>query len=466
MSDGLSDGELSPRHERTQRLADLRAWIEGFHRRRGDDDLVWITTPGLIARSKVVYEERSRGRRLAPKRARAVLDKHRLNADSRWDLFDGVLFLASTDNQQRAQRPIARRLGDQHPPSSPVRVSDSRIDDLGDRAIALADELLDAAQRASLMVHEKRRVYLQLVGAAANLAWFETLIETTEPRAVVIGSTHSIPARALALAARRAGVPSVYVPHAPVIADARLVDLPVDFAALRGPREVDYYQGFGADRAGIEAIGNPAVEAPPSMPDLRPGTAPVFALPHYDEGTFEPVVAMVREALGDKVIASPHPRGNREFLRSKLPSGWELWEGRTFDLFRRGAQAVIQFSSGAALESLQLGIPTIELTFAGEEPNYPFLRHRGVPVVSTASELRRAIKDASPATVAEREELRAWAQGWVSADGQAAAQAGAALIRRAASEGPRERPVWDAWRPAPGGRLGRLLRRAVRAADA
>jgi hypothetical protein len=442
----LAPAALSARPEHTERLAALESWIEDFHHGHGDDELAWITTPSLIVRSRVRYEERSAGRPLAPERARAVLEKHRLNVDPRWALYDGHLFLASTDNQRWAQLPIARRLGEAQRSSGPVRIADTRLDELGERGIALADELLDAARRASLMVHERRRVYLQFVGAAANLASFEARMEADRPRAVVIGSTHSIPARALVLAARRAGIPSVYVPHAPVIADARLVDLPVDFAALRGPREIDYYRSFGADEEGLEAIGNPAVEpSSGGLADLRSDQPLAYALPLLDDATLTELVSVVRDALGANVIASPHPRADRDALRALLHPGWRLWEGRTFDLLRQGTPSVIQASSGVALEAAQLGVPSIELAFPGEQPKYPFLADAEVRSVSSADQLRDAAHELSQITAEQRHALRDWARGWVFAEGSAAAEAGAALIRRAVAEGPMQRPLWDAW---------------------
>ena len=66
-------------------------------------------------------------------------------------------------------------------------------------------------------------------------------------------------ARALVLAAREAGIATVYIPHAPVISDARLVDLPVDYAGLRGPAEVDHYESLGAPGKRLTVVGNPAM---------------------------------------------------------------------------------------------------------------------------------------------------------------------------------------------------------------
>jgi hypothetical protein len=147
------------------------------------------------------------------------------------------------------------------------------------------------------------------------------------------------------------------------------------------------------------------------------------------------------------VLASPHPRADRDALRAILPKGWGLWDGRTFELLRRGPPALVQASSGVGLEGLQLGIPTIELAFPGEEPNYPYLRDRKVQTVSTADDLRDAVEAADRAGASERDEIRERARAWVCAAGDHAAEAGAQLVRRAAAEGVGAKPIWDAWRP-------------------
>jgi hypothetical protein len=196
----------------------------------------------------------------------------------------------------------------------------------------------------------------------------------------------------------------------------------------------------------MAAVGNPGVDVPPESPDPL-NEDPAFALPVDDPASLEVLVELVREALGDGVIASPHPRTDPSEARRALPSGWQIWEGRTFALLHRGPTALIQASSGTGLESLQLGIPTIELGFPGERPNYPFLEHPEVPVVSTAEDLRAAVEGAKYGRDDRRAALRAWASGWVSASGGAAAKAGTEQILRAVELGLRPQPVWDAWKP-------------------
>jgi hypothetical protein len=321
------------------------------------------------------------------------------------------------------------------------------------------------ARRRSLELPAKPRlVYRHMITSARALAACEAMLAAASPRTVVIGSTHAILPRALALAARRAGIPSIYVPHAPVIADATLVDLPVDVAALRGPAEIQLYDDLGADREGMEAIGNPAVDLPDEPPELRRDDRVALALPTDDEWVLRHVIGMVHEALGAAVVASPHPRADRDALRGSLPSEWQIWEGRTLDLLRHGPPALVQFSSGAGLEGLQLGVPTIDLRFPGERPNYPFLEDERILRAESVAELRDAVAAARRIPDQERGNLVALAARWTCAAGDVAARAGAELLERAALEGTRANPVWDAWRPPR--RLQRLLSRARRGVGA
>jgi hypothetical protein len=445
---------LPSRAPRLETRRAVRAWLEEFHHAHADDELAWIALPPLIIR--LGHRSGSfRPRRLPPQRTEPLRRYRPTRRTSSWSLAGEHLFLALTENQARAQEPIGAQFESRRVPE-PAPTSAARWDDLSKRAVTVADRLLGMARRRSLELPAKPRlVYRHLISSARALAACEAMLAAASPRTVVIGSTHAIPPRALALAARRRGVPSIYVPHAPVIADTRLVDLPVDFAALRGPAEVDLYRDLGANRAGLEAVGNPAVDLPGAPPELRRDRAVAFALPTDDDWALRRLVELVHEALGGDVIASPHPRADRDAVRAIVPAAWKLWQGRTLELLRTGPPALVQFSSGAGLEGLQLGIPTIDLRFPGERPNYPFLEDNRISSAESGDDLRDVVAAARRFPEQKRDELIALARQWVCAGGDAAARDGAELLARAAAAGPATRPVWDAWRPP--GRFRRLF---------
>jgi hypothetical protein len=445
---------LPSRAPRLQRRRAVRAWLEEFHHAYADDELAWIALPPLIVR--LGHRSGSfRPRRLPPQRTEPLRRYRPARSTSGWRLAGEHLFLALTENQARAQDPIGARFGRRDLPE-PADPPAARWDELGRRAVAVADRLSGLARRRSLELPAKPRlIYRHLITAARALSTCEAMLAAAGPRTVVIGSTHAILPRALALAARRREVPSIYVPHAPVIADTRLVDLPVDFAALRGPAEVRLYAELGAHRRGLEAIGNPAVDLPRTLPGLRRDGRVAFALPTDDDWALGRLVELVGEALGSDVIASPHPRADRDAVRALVPTDWKLWNGRTVELLREGPPALVQFSSGAGLEGLQLGIPTIDLRFPGERPNYPFLEDDQISSAETVDDLRSCVAAARSFPEQRRDELSATAAQWVCAGGDAAAGAGAELLDRAAAAGPSTRPVWDAWPLR--GRFRRLL---------
>ena len=435
---------LPVREQRAQRFEAVEGWINEFRAASGGDELAWVCLPHLIIGLRLNAEGSYPAKPVTRRRAAELIEREMGLPGRETTLAGEHLLFAFSDNQRVAQAPIANLLGAERAAPA-ARVDEARLNRRLQGAIELVADLI-AAAGPELPVR-RRWLYRLVMRAARDLARFEDQVAQLRPRSVVVGSTHSSAARALVVAARAAGVPSVYVPHAPAISEARLADLPVDCAALRGTRELDHYEAAGASRDGMETIGNPGVEVPPKPPDPLIGD-PVFALPVDDPASLELLVELVREALGDGVVASPHPRTELSEARRALPSAWKIWEGRTFELLRHGPAAVIQASSGTGLESLQLGIPTIELGFPDERPNYPFLEHPEVPVVSTAEDLRSAVEVARAAPDDRRAALQAWAAGWVSASGAAAAKAGAERIVEAAERGPRPRPVWDAWTPA------------------
>ena len=124
-----------------------------------------------------------------------------------------------------------------------------------------------------------------------------------------------------------------------------------------------------------------------------------------------------------------------------MPDGWHLWEGRTLDLLQQDPPALVQSSSGVALEGLGLGIPTIELAFPKTEPNYPFLRDPPVLFASDTEQLRAALRRARRLRrwPWRRKRLVEWSEKWVSATGETAATAAADLLERAARHGPASR---------------------------
>jgi hypothetical protein len=241
-------------------------------------------------------------------------------------------------------------------------------------------------------------------------------------------------------------VPTVYVPPtAQTAPNARIIGLPVDYAGLRGEEEAGYLAGLGVDRGRLDVVGNPTV-AEEAAPRIDPGLPAVFAPGLEDEARLGPLVGVVREGLGDRVVVGRHPSAGVEVEGGAFPPGWRIFEGRTYELLRAGPAVVVQHSSGVALEALHLGIPVVELSYPGKAALYPLIREPYVRFASTGQQLREAVAAASgdAGDPGRRRELIEWARGWSWPNGAEAGQRAVALVETALARGPRG-PIWEPW---------------------
>ena len=412
--------------------------------------MAWVALPTLAVLGRPRALERHPPHRVPAEEIASLREPRRGQASPAWSIHGGCLFLASTVNQHRALEPVWAHFGPESREGSlQIEPDPDRLDELAGSAEELAERFIVAAkdERFQLPLYPKR-VYRQLFNCAHAVAYFEAVLRAVTPSAAIVATTHSAHARALMLAAREAGIATVYIPHAPVISDARLVDLPVDYAGLRGPAEVEHYETLGAPRKRLAVVGNAALgEGDPELTRQRV-REPVLATGADDPEALRATIELAHSVLGERCVLSPHPRTDHDSLRELMPDGWRLWDGRTFDLLRQEPPALIQSSSGVALEGLKLGIPTIELSFPNAEPNYPFLRDPPVLFASNTEQLRAALRRARRLRRWRwrRKRLVEWSGEWVSATGEAAAGAAAELLERAAATGPHpDGPVWDAW---------------------
>jgi hypothetical protein len=174
----------------------------------------------------------------------------------------------------------------------------------------------------------------------------------------------------------------------------------------------------------------------------------VFAPSAYADSVVADQVSLIAAATDDDVLVTPHPRQKLEFLQSVAPRHWAFHHGSTYARLREGAAAVVQSSSGVAVESLLLGIPVLEIEPAGGRL-YPFLETDLVPSVRTPNELaaQLGLMRARVVDREYRERLAEYARGWCAAGGEEAGENLRRFVRFAATEGARSRLAHDAWRP-------------------
>ena len=448
---GAGGGTGLPSHAEDRRrflaLADL---LHGGWRR--DSAVAWVAGPWLLAeaqtRAGIPYRElepiddRLLRRELQRSNLASLVDRPMPGIAA-----GEALLLPATQNQERVLRPIAEQLGELSEPRK-VRGRRRRASAFGREAIDSWRSLFDAMGDSGTTAPWPSIGGLRtLLASARFLAYAEAAIPVLEPGVLVLGSTHNGAERAFSHIARGAGVPTVYFPHAPALSEALINALPVDYAGLRGEREVELFADRAGDRAGLEVAGDPAIPAE-EPPRIDPELPPVLAVSPVTPENLRHQIDLVHAAAGDDVILSPHPRSDPKGLKEMAPTGWRLFEGRTHSLLRQGPSILIQRSSGVSLEALQLGIPTIQLSFPGDVPGYPLIAEPAVRSVSSAEELRDAIERGRRAALDEnaRRALIDWARTWCWPLGDEATERGADLVRRAAAEGPRTEAIWDAWR--------------------
>ena len=436
-----------------RRYRRLRSFLDRLRADCGSDSIAWIALPTLAVLARPRALERHPPHRVHPEQMHELREPRRGQASPAWSVHGQCLFLASTLNQHRALEPVWARFAPRAEQDSvEVEPDTDRVEELGTGAEEFAERFIVAAKGERFRLpFSPKRLYRQLFSCAHAFAQSEAALRAIAPRAVIVATTHSIHSRALVLAAREAGIATVYIPHAPVIADARLVDLPVDYAGLRGPGEVDHYEALGAPGGRLTVVGNPAMPER-SREAARPRVRePVLATGADDPVALRATIELAHSVFGDRCVLSPHPRTDHDAIRELMPDEWQLWEGRTLELLQRRPPVLVQSSSGVALEGLGLGIPTIELAFPKTEPNYPFLRDPPVLFASGSQQLRRALQRARKLRrwPWRRRRLVEWSQRWVSATGEQAATAAADLLERAAGAGTHpDGPIWDAWSSA------------------
>lgn len=434
-------------------------FLRNFCAARGQESLAWIAAP-LFA---VYYAdpdtnswpaESPRWYEVAVERAaaRGLRQTRPAGMTARYTEVAGTIFLDVSRNHRLVLGPIieeAERAEGVSRVLPEVRPSPRRSRELGAEAQQLTRALMSEAAAEDLPLPlPRRRILRDLISSGAHLAYAETILEQTSPGAVVAASNHGKPTRALARAARSRGLPSVYVPHAPMLVDPLLWDLPFDYAALRGESERELYeQRISVDR--ISIIGDPSLSRV-TMVEIERDAPLVVAPPPYDE-LIERMAAELKRTGVENVVIAPHPAQEGTAISDNFPAEWEVSPLRAFELLRSGARGLVQHSSGLALESLLLGIPTIEMTFGRERSYYPFIGEPYVEVAGEgAGELGSALSAAEERLTAPggRRALQEWARSWCAADGSEAAAAGWGVVRSAATGDP-PGPLYDIWSGEP-----------------
>jgi hypothetical protein len=332
-----------------------------------------------------------------------------------WWMRGEVLFAAETLNQKRNLLPLTGET-----PDSVRRERIGRVR-IGIRSAWRAERDVQRLERAEPGLTEAQlgRIHHLLTEADVLLDVWRHILRRTGPRLVTIASQNQPSLRALISAASERGIPTMYLPHAPVADDPIYADLPCDLAVLRGEGEVEWYRHKGADPDHLTVGGNPSLSLPATVgAEEHP---PILAISPWYDVELSDLIARVAEATTEEVCVAPHPLSDFAQVQRLIPAHWSVYRGgRTYDLLTRVDAPVMQVSSGLGLEALLLGRKVIQLDFAGAPRLYPYICEPHVRCVADARELTAALGEDTSLGRRERQE---WASRWSSPTGSAAVEA-------------------------------------------
>ena len=253
----------------------------------------------------------------------------------------------------------------------------------------------------------------------------------SQPHCLVVASQQSVLARGFSLHFRRAGVPTVYFPHAPFADRPWYYDMPFHYAGLRGARAVQHVSSLLQDPSRVSAVGTTNLQPIDDLASLN--SAVVLALSPLSDADLAKIVEIV-EGAGVEPVIAPHPRQRLTSLRRLLPSRWAITDQMTTDaLLGTGPGVLIQAGSGVGLEALRRGIPLVDLRLGSGEPPYLYLRSEAVMVATDSESLATHVEYAlsSGRDLAYRSDLARIAYEWSGPSGTEAVTAFVKLIEDA-----------------------------------
>ena len=382
-----------------------------------DSDILWATLPTLHEAAQTT--SRLNGRLEYPRDV--ILRSARVGP--RFAQAGDVIALMNTPNEVLSLLPVLEEIAHRHGDRSRIlraaALQPSELSAGWKRCTRLEQDLLSEARAVGVTL-DPASLRRRLLKAVRAQTLFRHALHRSHSRVLLLSNQHLSGHRAVLRLANNCGMPSLYVPHAPVVDNDMYRDLPVNAAALRGDLEVDFYGKLGAPRQQLHSAGNPSMpllDPPPSL------NGPfVLALSPWQHDRMLAVINFVKDAIGAQanIVVAPHPRIGRMEVRRLLPDGWSINSGRTLDLLVQGPRLLIQQSSGIAWESLYLGIPTVQIQMGDKAPSYPLIAEPFVQIVRSAHELYEAMT--TPSKHVDRADLRDWAHRWCAAVGVVAAK--------------------------------------------
>jgi len=272
------------------------------------------------------------------------------------------------------------------------------------------------------------------------------ILDLVRPSAVVIANQHTPKHRALISAARHSGIPTVYLPHAPMATNRQYADLPVDYASAFGIGEVEALRSLGADTSRVRVCGNPSVDVsqPASRRHLASRQLRIVAAPSpIRTELLQWFFSAIRSAYGDDFDVCLHPRLRSRSIKHLVGANTNVIEGsRTADYIRNMNCIMIHMNSGVGLEAQALGVPTINLIRPEMSPNYYYLCEDSAVTASSDSDLEGAIEGIAKVLEANGPGRSTPVDRWLGATGE---EAEIEIGKLLAASTVQVSPILDGW---------------------
>ena len=226
-------------------------------------------------------------------------------------------------------------------------------------------------------------------------------LDELAPQAVVIASDRRFAERALALAARARGIPTLLFWGASILARDRTNEFDVtDRVLVMGDHVAAALADQGVPRARIAVVGDPRSNAASLVPrpELRreiaerfrldPGRPLVILVSKYvsvlfsaeeKAALYRTVREAVRRAGGPNLVVKVHPNEDLALLRRQVQEwGWpEATLTQDYDIHRlfRAADAAVMVTSMAGIEAMAMGCPVIAVQTPGKDFEGEYMPH-------------------------------------------------------------------------------------------
>lgn len=299
----------------------------------------------------------------------------------------GRLWIWRTDNQRAAFGALVSGAGQSNQGNQLKFEMTRRPSKDVHQAVSLPFDV-GSSNEMKIMLRAKARLTRRSV---VLLELAKQALQQLKPRMVIVANQHASPMRALIAAARIMGIPSVYLPHAPLATNPQYADMPTDYGSLFGLAELKILSEYGAFTDRISVCGSPMIR--PQGTARFSSAVRVVCAPSPNE-TAEKLLNAVHSAIGSDFVVCPHPRSSLRRLRRSMPSGATLiTEHRTSEYLGANRSVLIHSNSGIGLEAIALGSSALNVTEDGSKINYHYLFGEKNIRFADLGALRLAIED-------------------------------------------------------------------------